>query len=79
MTHPDCLRDRYTGLSAQKTLFKFAFFSCISTKVVINFTIHPFISKWLKRQKSRKTIKNETRKRQNERRNCLQTCQLNYP
>ena len=27
------LEDRYTGLSAQKTLFEFSFFSCISKKI----------------------------------------------
>ena len=53
----------YSG--AQKTPFKFPFFSCISLEkyvdIAINdFTKHPIISKWLKRQKckqKRKTMR----------------------
>ena len=50
---------------AQKTLFKFSFFNCISTKkcveVAINdFIMHLIISKWLRRQKWRQEKNNET-------------------
>ena len=52
---------------AQKTFFKFSFFSCISTKkdvkvAINNFTMHLIISKWLRIQKCREKKKNNTKR-----------------
>ena len=50
-----------------KTLFKFCFFSCISTKkyvdIAINdFTMYLIISKWLRKQKCRQERKQQDKK-----------------
>ena len=64
---------------AQKTIFKFSFFSCVSTKkydevLISDFTMHLIISKWLIIQKcwqKRKTMKQRGRSK---RRKCHRKC-----
>ena len=80
VTHPGCFGDRYTGLGAQKTLFKFSFFQlCVIKKyvdVAINdFTKYLIISKWLRRQKNADKREKQTEKNHlSERRNYLRKC-----
>ena len=54
-TYSGCLGDQYRGLGTQRTLFKFSFFSCISTLNMLSgnewFYNASIISKWLRRQK----------------------------
>ena len=55
------LGDKYYVFSAQKTIFKFSFFSCSLTKyaklVINDFTIDQIILKWFRRQKCRQKRK----------------------
>ena len=69
----------FSGLGAHTSTFQVFFFSCTSIKIcqtVINdFTMHLIISKLLRRQKCRQKRKNnEIKRRQREKRNCLQKC-----
>ena len=51
------LGDKYYVFGAQKTIFKFSFFSCILTKnaklVINDFTIDQIILEWFRRQNCR--------------------------
>ena len=81
VTYLGHLGDRYTGLGAQTVLPKKHFsgflFSVILNKkyvavVIIYFTMHLIISKWLRIQKSRQKGKAMRQNGQSERRNCQQ-------
>ena len=74
MTYPGCLGDSYTILGTQtlapkKTLFKFSFFSCTSTKNM--FSYFGMANRQKCRQKSENESDNEPKRRLSERRNRL--------
>ena len=62
VTYSHQLGDRYTGLGAQKTLFKPSFSVVFPQKIrwiSDDFRMHPIISKWLTRQKCRREKQEE--------------------
>ena len=68
-----------SNLGTQETLFKFSFFSCISTKIMLKLSSdqsfhNAFFRKAQMAEMQSEEKNNETKRCQSERRNCLQKC-----